>query len=161
MPQNGPELRDIHVPHVSMWWPLAPGWWVLAILLVAGAVALVIVWRRRMAWRRFVDGSLSDLRDAMAKYAADGDALAFTATASQLVRRVARTRDVRSVALSGQAWHDALSAMTPKHDVTPVVALDTAKYRRNVDIDVAATARDVEAWVRAALRRGRGSHVPA
>ena len=169
MPANGPELRDIHVPLVSMWWPLAPGWWVLFVLLIASVVALVIVVRRRSAWRRYVDASLMDLREAVTKHAADGDALAFAASASQLVRRVARTRDARSVSLSGQAWHDALLAMAPKRNVDSLVSLDTAKYRRDASIDVTATARDVEAFVRTVLRRPsplraarrRDSHVPA
>jgi hypothetical protein len=30
------QLRDIHLPEAVSWWPLAPGWWVLAALLVAG-----------------------------------------------------------------------------------------------------------------------------
>jgi hypothetical protein len=170
MPGNGPELRDIHVPQVSMWWPLAPGWWFLLVLLAALAVGLVIFLRRRAAWRRHVEASLSSLREAVARHAADGDTSAFAAAASELVRRVARSRDARSVTKSGQAWHDALSAMAPKRDVGALVALDTAKFQRSVDLDVAATARDVEAWVRVAMkpraiivhgRRGRRSHVAA
>ncbi|HEY4291573.1 DUF4381 domain-containing protein [Luteibacter sp.] len=158
MPANGPELRDIHVPHVSMWWPLAPGWWVLLALLVLGVIALVIVLRWRAAWRRYVDASLADLREALARHAENGDALAFAATASQLVRRVARMRDPRSVTLSGASWRDALAAMTPGHDVAALATLDEAKYRRGTDLDVARSAREVEAWVRAAMRRRR-AHV--
>lgn len=153
MPDNGPELRDIHVPRVSMWWPLAPGWWVVLALLAVTVVALAIFLRRRAAWRRHVQASLADLRDAQARHALDGDTPAFAAAASELVRRVARTRDARSVTMSGKAWHEALATMAPNHDVAALVALDAAKYRRNVDIDVAATARDIEAWVRAAMRR--------
>ena len=160
MPTNGPELRDIHVPHVSMWWPLAPGWWVLLALLALGVAALVVVLRRRAAWRRYVDASLADLRDASARHAEDGDALAFAATASQLVRRVARMRDPHSVSLSGASWRDALAAMTPGHDVATVAGLDETKYRRAADLDVARSAREVEAWVRAAMRR-RHAHVAA
>ncbi|WP_448096255.1 DUF4381 domain-containing protein [Luteibacter yeojuensis] len=169
MPGNGPELRDIHVPQVSMWWPLAPGWWVLLALLVALVAVLVVFLRRRAAWRRHVDASLSDLREAVTRYATDGDKPAFAAAASDLVRRVARSRDAGSVTKSGQSWHDALAAMAPKHDVGTLVVLDTAKYRRDVDLDVAATAHDVETWVRAAMRRrtavhgrrGRREHVAA
>jgi hypothetical protein len=169
MPNNGPELRDIHVPYVSMWWPLAPGWWLSLAVLVALAIVLVVYLRRRAAWRRYVDNSLADLHEAKAKHAADGDALAFAATASQLVRRVARTRDARSVSMSGDVWREALAAMAPKQDVSVLVGLDVAKYRRDADIDVAVAARDVEAWVRAAIRRpspvparrGRRPHVPA
>jgi len=160
MPGNGPELRDVHVPQVSMWWPLAPGWWLLLALLVAGGVALAVFLRRRAAWRRFVDASLADLRDASARHAHDGDTLAFAASASQLVRRVARFRDPRSVTLSGAAWGDALAAIAPEQDVSRLVALDEAKYRKAADIDVAETRTAVEAWVRKALRRRR-SHVAA
>ncbi|MGF6710526.1 hypothetical protein QFZ41_001490 [Luteibacter sp. W1I16] len=169
MPDNGPALRDIHVPQVSMWWPLAPGWWFLLALLAALAVGLVIFLRRRGAWRRHVEATLSSLREAVARHAVDGDTLAFAAAASELVRRVARSRDAGSVTKSGQAWRDALAAMAPKRDVDALVALDAAKFRRRVDLDVAATARDVEAWVRVAMkprtivngRLGRRAHVAA
>lgn len=168
MPDNGPALRDIHVPSVSPWWPLAPGWWVLLALAVVALVILVIVWRRRVAWRRHVDVALSDLRDARARYARDGDAIAFAATASQLVRRVARTREPQSVALSGEPWRGALARMAPAQDASLLAVLDDAKYRRDARIDVDAASREVEAWVRAALRRpsrwgsaGRSAHAAA
>lgn len=160
MPGNGPELRDIHVPQVSLWWPLAPGWWLLLALLAAGAVVLVVFLRRRAAWRRFVEASLADLREASARHAHDGDTLAFAANVSQLVRRVARFRDPRSVTLSGSAWRDALAAIAPDRDVSRLVTLDEAKYRRVADIDVGETSVAVEAWVRKALQRRR-SHVSA
>lgn len=162
MPPNGPELRDIHVPYVSAWWPLAPGWWLLLALLVLAAIVVAMLLRRRRAWHRYVDASLKGLHDAAARHESDGDARAFAATASDLVRRVARTRDPRSVTLSGDAWREALSTMSPKHDVGAVAAIDAMKYRRDIDIDVPRTARDVETWVRAALRRpamGRRAHV--
>ncbi len=45
------QLRDIHLPDAPLWWPPAPGWWVLATLALGlpawGAARL---WRR---WRRF------------------------------------------------------------------------------------------------------------
>ena len=31
-------LRDIHLPEAIFWWPLAPGWWILA-----GATLLFII----------------------------------------------------------------------------------------------------------------------
>ena len=168
MPENAPALRDIHVPSVSPWWPLAPGWWVVLTLLGVAIVILLVLWRRRIAWRRYVHAALSDLREARARYARDGDTLAFAATASELVRRVARTHDPRSVALSGHAWRAALARMAPGQDASLLATLDDAKYRRDAAIDVDAASREVEAWVRAALRRpsrranaGRTTHVPA
>ncbi|KLD68382.1 DUF4381 domain-containing protein [Luteibacter rhizovicinus] len=160
MPTAGPELRDIHVPHVSMWWPLAPGWWLLIALLSAAVVVGVILLRRRAAWKRRVDATLVDLHDATARYAQDGDLAAFASVASQLLRRVARTRDSRSVVLRDLAWRDALAAMAPAQDIDRLLAIDDAIYRPDATLDVIPTARDVEAWVRAALRR-RPAHVTA
>nr|WP_063571740.1 DUF4381 domain-containing protein [Luteibacter rhizovicinus] len=153
MPTPGPELRDIHVPQVSMWWPLAPGWWVLFALLVAATVAVIVFLRRRAAWNRRVDDALADLRDATARCAQDGNVAAFATVASQLLRRVARTNDPRSVVLKGVAWRDALAAMAPRQDVTRLARIEDAIYRPEAALDVPSTALDVEAWVRVALRR--------
>jgi len=160
MPTAGPELRDIHVPQVSMWWPLAPGWWLLIALLLAAVVAGAILLRRRAAWKRRVDATLVDLHDATARYAQDGDVAAFASVASQLLRRVARTRDPHSVVLRDLAWRDALATMAPRQDIDRLLAIDDAIYRPDATLEVTPTARDVEGWVRAALRR-RPSHVTA
>jgi hypothetical protein len=48
-------LRDIHLPGLIAWWPPAPGWWILAALLLAGLVAWGLYYRsgrhRRAALR--------------------------------------------------------------------------------------------------------------
>ncbi|MDC0000311.1 DUF4381 domain-containing protein [Porticoccaceae bacterium] len=43
------QLRDIHLPETVSWWPLAPGWWVLIILLglVTGWIIFKSVQRKR------------------------------------------------------------------------------------------------------------------
>ena len=37
-------LRDLHLPEVVGWWPLAPGWWVLLAMLVIACGFLVRAW---------------------------------------------------------------------------------------------------------------------
>jgi hypothetical protein len=45
------QLRDIHLPEAVSWWPLAPGWWVLGALLVAGlAYTGHFFWQRHHAF---------------------------------------------------------------------------------------------------------------
>ena len=53
-------LRDLHLPDMIGWWPLAPGWWVVAALVIFGFSMLLRYsyrqWRhnapRRLALRR-------------------------------------------------------------------------------------------------------------
>lgn len=164
MPPKEPELRDIHVPHVSAWWPLAPGWWVLIALIVIAIAIGLALWFRRRAWRRRVDTVMVELHDARDRHAHDGDTAAFAAVASQLLRRVARTRDARSVTLTGDAWRDLLTRCAPSVSTERLAGLDSALYRPLGDLDVPATARDVEAWIRTALRptaKGRATHAHA
>ena len=44
------QLRDIHLPADPSWWPPAPGWWLLALMIFG-----VLIWglrRLQAAWRR-------------------------------------------------------------------------------------------------------------
>jgi hypothetical protein len=50
--QNNPldQLRDIHLPEPISWWPLAPGWWFVIILVIGIFVwlSLTLVKRNRL-----------------------------------------------------------------------------------------------------------------
>jgi type II secretory pathway pseudopilin PulG len=43
------QLRDIHLPESSGWWPPAPGWWLLA---AVGLACLVLAVRGWQGWQR-------------------------------------------------------------------------------------------------------------
>jgi len=47
-PDLASQLRDIHVAPAVPWWPPAPGWWVLALLLLG-----VLVWLVRRVLARY------------------------------------------------------------------------------------------------------------
>ena len=99
-------IRDLHLPEVIGWWPLAPGWWLLIGLCVLGVAALC--WRyvqaraqsraRRLALRR-----LESLLDA---YESHRDAARFGAELSALLRRTMLAYAPRSkvAGLTGEAW---------------------------------------------------------
>lgn len=52
MPMESLPLRDIHLPDPIGWWPLAPGWWGLLVLLTLLIGILVYVIRRRRRVRQ-------------------------------------------------------------------------------------------------------------
>ncbi|MFQ5642255.1 MAG: DUF4381 domain-containing protein [Thiogranum sp.] len=99
------DLRDIHSAPPPGFWPPAPGWWLLAVLLVAVLVpASVWLYRRYRLYRRR-RRVLAELEQLEAPGAQQHSAEFITAV-STLLRRVALLRfERRRVAsLSGAAW---------------------------------------------------------
>ncbi|NBC23292.1 MAG: DUF4381 family protein [Gammaproteobacteria bacterium] len=97
-------LRDIHLPEPVGWWPPAPGWWVLAALMLAGAAAWAwLSWRRRTRVRR---AALAELRRIERDYAAEGDVARLAKDLSTLMRRAAITAEERHrvAGLTGEEW---------------------------------------------------------
>jgi hypothetical protein len=98
------DLRDIHAAAPAEFWPPAPGWWLLATLLIIAlaytTVVLIRVYRRRRQRQRILAG-LAQLESTP-----QTDAAQFTAAISALLRRVALMRYARTevASLSGEAW---------------------------------------------------------
>lgn len=58
------QLKDLHLPPPPGFWPIAPGWWLLAILccvLIGLAIRALLIWRRRNAYRRQALAQLKQL----------------------------------------------------------------------------------------------------
>lgn len=105
-------LRHWHLPEPIAWWPPAPGWWLLAVAGVIGAVLLVHwLWRRyrRAGVGRAARRELAALEQTLA---AGGDARRYSADLSRLLRRLALVRYPRErvAGLSGRAWLEFLDA---------------------------------------------------
>lgn len=139
LPMSDPlaELRGYHPPDPVSWWPPAPGWWLLALLIV-GLLIWVTVWalgarRRRRLARAAPRAALDELAALRAAHARDGDAAAFACGLSRLLRRFALARyPRRAVAgLSGEDWLAFLDAHGGggRFQAGPGRALLTAPYR--------------------------------
>ncbi len=105
-PPDLSQLRDIHLPAPISWWPPAPGWWLLAGLIVAILIGLFVWYRRRQRdiWRRIALAELAHLRQ---QYAAHPTAAHnIIAELSVLLRRVAISCFSRAevAMLSGEKW---------------------------------------------------------
>ncbi len=91
-------LRDIHLPVAPSLWPPAPGWWLVAAVVIA-TIALVLwyrAWRRRRreAMLRLFDETLTAAVGAPAQIAA----------MSELLRRASRRRNANADRLDGEDW---------------------------------------------------------
>jgi hypothetical protein len=91
-------LRDIHPGAAPPWWPPAPGWWLLAALVLAlGAAFGWWRWRKRIRMRRIADlfdGAIDRADDAPMQVAA----------MSELLRRAAHRRNPQAGRLQGESW---------------------------------------------------------
>lgn len=95
-------LRDIHLPPDVPFWPLAPGWYALAGLLLLVLVVLAIRewrWRQTLAYKalKAFDAALGPDRAA--------DAQQVATAASDVLRRLVRAQSgERAAALTGEDW---------------------------------------------------------
>ena len=99
-------LRDLHLPDPVGWWPLAPGWWLLLGLLLAGVA--VIAWRALGRWRRgrARRHALRAVDRVEAAFLSDGDAVAAAGRLSALLRRAMLAYAPRDeiAGLAGDEW---------------------------------------------------------
>ena len=160
-------LRDWHLPDPVSWWPPAPGWWLL-ILLVIGAVAAYRLWRslraRALAPTRLALAELEGLRGRLGGELAPRE---FIAALSQLLRRLALVRYRREevAGLSGRAWLAFLdrSAETTAFTEGAGSLLADAHYRGNPpeEGELLALADLAGDWIRAQEPGRRRSAVGA
>jgi len=97
-------LRDIHLPPPVPFWPLAPGWWMLAglvVLVLCVALLLELRRRRTLAYR-----AARELDRIAGDTVSHPDSLAVAAAAALLMRRIVLTRtgDTAAVARTGEDW---------------------------------------------------------
>lgn len=99
-------LRDLHLPEAIGWWPLAPGWWFLILVFVAGILYLsyrsIQKWRRN-AMRRV---ALRELSRIQKEYRVGVDEITLAIELSELLRRTMLAYAPREevAGLTGDRW---------------------------------------------------------
>ena len=149
------ELRGYHLPDPVSWWPPAPGWWLLALLmaglLVLMAIWLLRIWRQNRVARAAPRAALDELAALRAAYTREGDVAAYARGLSRLLRRFALARfPRRAVAgLSGEDWLAFLDAHggEGRFQAGPGRELLAAPYRPAGELAVGELAALVEEWI--------------
>ncbi len=152
------QLRDIHAAPPPGFWPPAPGWWLLAAVLVALGYGLVRYGLRRHRCRRLWKAALAELQQYRQQWRQQGDERALLAHVSALLRRVARHGfDTETAARSGNAWLEWLDQGLPNPEQGfsrgPGRVLADGLYRPQVELDGDALLQLVERWLRHQMRR--------
>lgn len=145
-------LRDIHLPGAPSIWPPAPGWWVLAAVLLALIAAFTLWLLRRRGVQRERRQLLAAVAELEAGLASERSP-AQLARIGELLRRLALTHHPRRevASLSGGAWLHVLDETGGGGAFANGAGriLADGPYRRQLppDLDVAALAALVRAWV--------------
>ena len=140
------QLRDIQPPPPAGFWPLAPGWWILAALVLATlATTAFLAWRRhrRRAPRR-------EALARLARYAVpDQPAPAWYAGLNRLLKEAALVRypDEQPARLSGEHWSQFL-ARTSGDPGRPWQQLFEASYRPRSELSPVEALTLADQWIR-------------
>lgn len=129
------QLRDVHSPIDPAWWPPAPGWWVIAVVLLAGLAWLI--WKGWQTWRK-----RAPVRAAAREHKLYQSALAagelseedYLHQCNELLKRVLVRgyRRYEYAALSGHAWLQALDDLSESKQFSegPGQALGNDRFSR-------------------------------
>ena len=138
-------IRDLHLPAMTGWWPLAPGWWLLIALAVCGLGYLA--WRAIQTFRRNAPRrrALSQLKCLHAEYVLSGDAVSLSIRLSELLRRAMLVYAPRDevAGLTGSTWLEWLDRGLPNNAFSngPGASIESLPYRKpdqetdDIDID--------------------------
>ena len=99
-------LRELHLPEVIGWWPLAPGWWFLIALAVLGLGYLLYKAFLKWRWNAARRMALRELARVQGEYQSGLDAVTLATELSELLRRtmLAYARRDEVAGLTGERW---------------------------------------------------------
>lgn len=149
------DLRDIHYPEPLSWWPLAPGWYLLALIsvvMVGGVGYFLWRWiqsrrRKERILRRFAS------LNSMARQANGIKAvMELGVLLKQVALKIAPREEVAG--LRGEPWLKFLDQTGKTHAFTHGVGrlLLTAPYQAGVPNDITALFQLAGQWLRRQLR---------
>lgn len=149
------ELADIHLPDAVAFWPPAPGWWVLAALVL---LALVLLYRKQLArvfLRRRLRAALRELDDALKAFNAapqrNEAGLQLLQTFNAVLKRVALVHysDPALPGMNGRTWLRFLDTCMHSADFTVGTGsvLGDGIYRPVFDADADALHALCRRWV--------------
>jgi len=147
-------LKDIHLPEPVSWWPLAPGWWGL-IILIAALIGLFFLGRtlyRRGQLRREAHQALQNIQ---ARHKSHQNDQQLAADLSTLLRRVTLSYSSRDdvASLTDDAWLYFLDRGVAKTKFKNAFSngagrvLIDAPYRSTVNIDSASLLKICTTWI--------------
>lgn len=151
------QLADIHLPEPVGLWPPAPGWWILALLLLVSAVLGTRRFIRYDRLRKVCRHALAELDLCLARLnsaaASDSDVakLRYINEVNTVLRRVALVHFplAASASLDGNAWVDFIRQKGESSAMTEEIAaaLSYGRFQKQCKVDVDALNDFGRRWI--------------
>ncbi|MDP1604587.1 MAG: DUF4381 domain-containing protein [Legionella sp.] len=146
------KLRDIQLPKSISWWPLAPGWYILAILLLLFFFGLVYFFHRKHLHARAKREALQLLANYEQEYEAGAKIQLISSQISALLKRVALVYFSRSqvASLNGAAWINFLNNTSKHCNFTPLSdhLLILPYQEKTSDINLKPLFENARKWIK-------------
>ena len=144
-------LKDIHLPPPVSFWPPAPGWWILAVLLISSLFIGSVWFYRQHKKRKPKTEALRILKDLQILYQNSKDEVVSLRNLSNLLRRTALTfYDNDEVAsLQGSSWLEFLdkTGKTKEFSQGAGKVLGNEVFQQKVNPDMNALFPLVKKWI--------------
>jgi hypothetical protein len=140
------QLKDIHLPKPIGFWPLAYGWYVLAVLVFVLLLALVLGLRQHRRNARPKKEALHLLANYQEQYEQKHHTTLACAQISQLLKRVALAYYPRDevAGLHGEAWLSFLNQEAVDLDFKP---LEDLPYKPESSVDLQPLFKSARRWI--------------
>ena len=133
------DLRDIHLPDPVSVWPLAPGWWILMILIPVLLVLLRFV-IKRMLMPKYKKLALKELTSISVNYEISRNSHETCGEVALLIRKalVAKIGNQEVAGLVGEEWLAYLDRLSKTNCFTEGTGrlIISAPYAKESDVDI-------------------------
>ena len=144
-------LRDIHLPKAIGWWPLAPGWYLLFLLILCLSLFFVYKLHKKRQQAKAKKEALKLLKRYEEQYDLEGDSQKTCMQISELLRRVALAYFERQkvAGLQGDEWLQFLNQSSKGGELMQVSDyLLHLPYRPKQEIDLKPLFAKVRLWIK-------------
>ena len=153
---NQLELRDIHLPDAVSWWPLAPGWWLLGILIL---LILFIFPKiiKRIKSKPINRTALLEFKKIEYAFQQHQDNTRLAQDISVLLRRICISYKSREdvASLTGYEWLSQLNKMTNNNAFSEQIGeiLFNAPYQKQSQFNSNELINSCKNWIKQLPRR--------
>ncbi len=164
------QLADIHLPGPVPFWPPAPGWWLLALLVIAALTWLTLKALEARRQKQICAFALHELGKAYHAYRqherdsaeqVNQATLLYLNEFNAVLRRVALWHFPRQnvASLGGRDWVDFLRKKGESSLLSDQIAaaLEEGRFKAQCDVDTEQLHQFGESWIESLYMSGSGS----